>query len=164
MMTDKPNKSASKLFVTARKKTLSKDKVFFQWNSPFGEWNRFAMKYANAYEIFASQMLRANFISHFSQEKYFIRNLFRISSCNARFHYIINSRYQIGCLFCFLWESCCGFEPHSAKPNIIGSASLRARRAAPFESTRSHQEKDDCESKSFLFVFVSAGHNIILQL
>ena len=38
-------------------------KCFFQWNSPYGEWNSNAMKYAVAYEIFASQMLRANFIS-----------------------------------------------------------------------------------------------------
>ena len=115
------------------------------------------MKYANAYEIFASQMLRANFISHFSQEKYFIRNLFRISSCNARFHYIINSRYQIGCLFCFIWKSRCGFEPHSAKPNTIGSASLRARRAEPFESTRSHQKRTKRKLSSFFIHCESNG-------
>ena len=31
MMTDKPNKSASKLFVTAKKKTIAKAIVFFSY-------------------------------------------------------------------------------------------------------------------------------------
>ena len=45
------------------------DKSLFQWNSPFGEWNSFAMKYSDEYEIFAPQMFKRRILFHFLRQQ-----------------------------------------------------------------------------------------------
>ena len=70
-----------------QKKALQK-KCFFQLNSPLASEIAIAMKYAVAYEIFASQMFEANFISHFAfKAKYFIiRKDYFMFSARKTFH------------------------------------------------------------------------------
>ena len=58
----------SKRFVTAKKKDLRKQ-VFFQWNSPYGEWNHFVMKYAKAYEICCRIWFRRRILFHIFPEE-----------------------------------------------------------------------------------------------